>query len=588
MMSPSVEATRDALQIGDFTAMEQNGHKRKGSMRSNSPWRVKKRVKARDSGDIGGKSPSKNGANGHASIKPSKAAEKMTSSDYSYDEHVPTEDNTPHLNSDSEKPKIPKVTIVFKPEAWTGEVVAKAKAPGKKGSSKKSAAKSKTTTPPNKKSKKTTTKKAPSKAGKKQSTTDSASKQKQKRTKPPAKKPARAKSPPIVVVEPPEFNPVVTDLAEEELQCRLFIREYVLRFEKHCRLALKHINIVNDVTGPWVGSTYKALVVSILRIIYSDNFPVVPELLLKNAIKEVEKTASENEGIWRVVSEVLESQRDESEITSTPPSGTRSVSVDKDIDSAVDEESKEPTAEPESPAVDTIFKTNNRDLEKLKFIEKLIFLSLSGNYIRETIDIDHETSRRKIAQTTDDMKKMSEAHTMELDSVRRQFLDLPPNKKDEWEPRFEAVKARCNKEMKHIKDDLFRRKRKYGLRNLPLGMDIFGNVYWLFAERTKSQVGWGSWIMCYKAEHLPSPTGSILFPKGATEKSKDENVKVNGIAEDKMDIDDDAHSITSSELSDDLLGNNNNWYSVDNQEDATQLVKWIRYAAEVTFKREEK
>ncbi|KAK9356762.1 hypothetical protein V1523DRAFT_401296 [Lipomyces doorenjongii] len=590
MMSATVGPARDALETNDFTAMEQNAHKRKDSMRSSSPGRVKKRVKPEHSGTIDRSSPNENRANGHGSIKNAKATEKLPHSDKPYHEHVLKEENTSHMNSGPEKPKIPRVTIVFKPKAWTGEEVAKTKAPRPNGSSKKSATGSKKTSTSNKKSQKQSMKNAPTKAGKHQSATDSASKQKQKRTKPPAKKAARAKSPPIVVVEPPEFNPIVTDLDEEELQYRLLIREYVLRFEKHCRLALKHINVVNDVTGPWGSSTYKALVVSILRIIYSDNFPIVPELLLKNAIKEVEKTASENERIWRVVSEVLESQREESEISSTPPSepAIRSISMDKDIDSAVDDESKEPSIEPELPAADTIFKTNNRDMEKLKFVEQLVFLSLSGSYIRETIEIDYESSRRKSTQTSDDMKKMSETHTMELDAVRRQFLDLPPNKRHEWEPRFEAVKARCNKEMKHIKDDFFRRKRKCGLRNLPLGTDIYGNVYWLFAERTKSHVGWGSWIMCYKAQHLPSPTGSILFPRSATEKSKDKNVEVMDNAQDKMDADSDALSTTSSELSDDLLGNNNNWYSIDNQQDAQQLVKWIRYVAEVTFKKEAK
>ncbi|KAK9237305.1 hypothetical protein V1525DRAFT_167723 [Lipomyces kononenkoae] len=495
------------------------------------------------------------------------------------------EENTSHMNSSPEKPKVPKVTIVFKPDAWTSEAAAKPKPPRSNGVS-KSTKTAKKTSAPQKKSEKPSTKKASSKSGKQRPTTDSSCKPKQKRAKPGTKKKAARKSPPIAVVEPPEFNPIITDLDEEELQCRLLIREYVLRFEKHCRLALKHINIVNDVTGQWGSSTFKALVVAILRIIYSDNFPIVPELLLKNAVKEVEKTASENERIWRVVCEVLESQREESELSSTSPTERqiRSISMDKDFEEPLYVESKETSVEPESPAVDSIFKTNNRDLEKLKLVQQLIFLSLSGNYIRETIEIDHESSRRKVIQASDEMKKMSETHAMELDAVRRQFLDMPPSKRHEWEPRFEAVKARCNKEMKHIKEDMFRRKRRSGLRNLPLGTDIYGNVYWLFAERSKSHVGWGSWIMCNKAPHLPSPTGSILFPKCTTDKNKDKRDN----AEDKMDADNDAVSTASSELSDDLLGNNNNWYSIDNQEDGQQLVKWIKYAAEVTFKKDDK
>ncbi|KAK9368933.1 hypothetical protein V1509DRAFT_621930 [Lipomyces kononenkoae] len=570
--------------------MEHNMHKRKDSIRSDSPGRVKKRVKADSSNGFDGSSQDETIPNGHASIKNSKSADKLPHSENTYEEHMLKEESTSHMNSGSGTPKIPKVTIVFKPDTWTSEVVTKTKPPRSNGVSKKSSTTARKTSTPKKTSAKTSTKKASSKPGKQRSKTDSSSKPKQKRAKPGAKKAARNKSPPITVVEPPEFNPIITDLDEEELQCRLVIREYVLRFEKHCRLALKNINTVNDVTGHWGSSTLKALVVAILRIIYSDNFPIVPEVLLKNSIKEVEKTASENEKIWRVVCEVLESQREESEISSTSPTEReiRSISMDKDLGEPLDDESKEPSAEPESAAVDSIFKSNNRDLEKLKLIEQLLFMSLSGNYIRETIEIDHENLRRKATETTDEMKKLSETHAMELDAVRRQFLDLPLNKRHEWEPRFEAVKARCNKEMKHIKDDMFRRKRKNGLRNLSLGMDIYGNVYWLFAERTKSQIGWGSWIMCNKAPHLPSPTGSILFPKSATDKNKDKIADGGDNAEDNMDPNNDALSTASSELSDDLLGNNNNWYSIDNQEDAQQLVKWIKYAAEVTFKKEEK
>lgn len=412
----------------------------------------------------------------------------------------------------------------------------------------------------------------------------------------------RVKAPPIVVVDPPEFNPIVTDLEESELQLRLFIREYILRFEKHCGLSLKHLNVIDDVTGPWTDMTFKTVIVSVIRIIYSDNYPVVDGDLLKNAIKEIEKTASHNELIWQLVSEILANRKDAPELTDEEESddnktglSTRAQSLEstntpevKDYDSG-----SELSSVPSSPILtNSFFKTSTPHLEKLKYIVEIIKLSLTGSYIRETLDIDNESLRRKTIAITADIKAMGERQTNELNAVKETLKDVPKERKEEWKNRLEAVKARCDKEMHSLKEDFFRRKRKLSQRTMPIGVDIYGNQYWLFSDRMKSRISWGSWIMCSRAQELLSPTGKILFPKKEAKKEKISSALEKLFADsdtEAMDVDqnDDALS-TSSELSDTLLGNNNNWYAIETKEDAEQLVKWIKYTAEVTFGNEEK
>ncbi|KAK9454139.1 hypothetical protein V1511DRAFT_502870 [Dipodascopsis uninucleata] len=520
-----------------------------------------------------------------------------------------------------------------------------------------------------------------------------------------SKKSQRPKSPPIAVVEPPDFNPIITDLGEEHLQCRLLIREYVLRFERHCRLPLKHINIINDVTGTWGDVTFKALTANILRIIYSDNFPVVPTQILKNAIKEVEKTASDNEKIWWIVQDVLKTQtltssddgqqdssqqtnnthaQLESEVESKKSDKSQSNEVDEGeideikgpeaqqndqrvnisdrvkseegsvinfatqsddmngssklqrkpatesnlltiqmpaslndsrelglqsdtppevIDTDGDEASNAYLSSPPSftpvtqstvatpVRVESVFKTDNVELEKLSYIKELIFLSLAGNYMRETIEIESDTLRKKMTQLSEEMKSLNESNNMELENMKLQYLEIPPERRDAWSDRYEAIQLRCQREIRNIKDDMFRRRRKMASRNIPLGMDAFGNIYWLFAERGKSQIGWGSWIMCHKASNLPSPTGRFILPKSnkKTEiKTRHYESSTKPIVGDSSQEDRADAESTTSDLSDNLIGDNMNWYAIEHKEEAHQLTKWIRYVSTVIFKQEQR
>ncbi|KAK9467314.1 hypothetical protein V1512DRAFT_260923 [Lipomyces arxii] len=478
-------------------------------------------------------------------VKKRKAENSSGEKPYTEVDHItnaPPSSKEEHSKTGSKTsiPKTPKVTIYINKSLWPSS-----------NASSKTKSKSKTTP------KKSTDKQPQNGTAKKQKKVSNG---KQVQTKLTVKKvtkpksntkiPVRAKSPPIPVVEPPEFSPIVTDLTETELQVRLFIREFVLRFEKHCHLPLKHVNIINDVTGAWADITFKTLAVSILRIIYSEDVPVVPELILKDSIKEIEKIASENEKIWRIVESVLKTQEDDPDYSYTGDS---------------------PTVE-----TDSMFKTVNPNLEKLEFVEELILLALSGSYIRETLELEYDNMRKKVADSADKIRSLKESNTAELAGIRRQLKGMSKDQKQEWEVRYQAVKTRGEREIKSIQEDEFRRKRKYSLRNLPLGTDAYGNVYWLYSERSKNSTGWGSWITCCKAEHLPSPTGLLIFPKTDVKDDAD-----------AMDVDDDA-STSSSTLSTNLLGDNNNWYSIESREEALQLTKWIQYTAEVAFKKQAK
>ncbi|KAK9460429.1 uncharacterized protein V1516DRAFT_686094 [Lipomyces oligophaga] len=432
-----------------------------------------------------------------------------------------------------------------------------------------------------------------------------------KKPKRSAKPRAERKRVALAVVEPPQFSPVITDLSEEEIQLRLFVREFVLRFERHCRLSMKHLNIINDVTGPWGDMTFKTVIVSVLRIIYSDNFPVVDGELLKSTIKEVEKMASTNEKLWHYVTEVIESSKPPSqstEINGTAQSDTtvhqnlRQSSVDSSGDvtrtSDSDEEddpgnsSLTSSSPPANEVLLSSYGSIISHIEKLRRIGDLIRLALTGSYIRETIEIEHEAMRRKTIQKVAEMKTLAEAHAADLLSVKEALNSVPTKHKAEWQVRYAAVQARCDKEMHAVKEDLFRRKRKAALRNLSLGNDVYGNEYWLFSERIKTSSGWGSWIMCCKAKQLPSPTGTIIFPKSSLKEGKEPddrqdcvNGSPNGIGYDRKDDDGGDGDESSSDLSDDdLLGDNNNWYAIETQDDAEQLSKWILYGADCIFK----
>ncbi|KAK9480650.1 hypothetical protein V1514DRAFT_365729 [Lipomyces japonicus] len=399
-----------------------------------------------------------------------------------------------------------------------------------------------------------------------------------------------------VVVDPPEFSPITTDISEDELQIRLFIREYVYRFEKHLRPSSKHLNILNDPTGYWPDTTFKAIAVVVLKVIYADNYPVVPELILKNAIKEVEKTASDSEKIWRIIVEVLQSTKhdlskpnssSQFSLPGTPggeilgqrtiekvisdsdeiiASGTASPSVigNEDIDRILDRP---------SPAAQSIFKSADHQLEKLEWLQELISLSLTGNYIRETLEIDQDSLKQNISAAHEEIKALKDANALELINLKVQALQGAKAQQEDLRARYAAIEARNNRAIKAAKEDVFRRTRKLSTRTLPLGTDVYGNTYWLFEERTKSIIGWGSWIMCNKAVHLPSPTGQIIFPIKDKKPGDGEEHNAND------DHDDDAISIASSGLSSNILGDNTNWYAIKTNDDAVQLHKWIRYIA---------
>ncbi|KAK7204694.1 hypothetical protein BZA70DRAFT_279785 [Myxozyma melibiosi] len=632
MMSPSPVVDSLAASATDSALSEKNINKRPSADYSaNASKRVKQRAATSpgpsDSRDLDASSERVTSREKNKASPPPPTSRKRRSS----------KAQTPSDDSSQSSSSTPKISIVFKQNGVDGaEDSSPAAASSKKAAGTTTAAASRkrnqaATKPPTKA--KTASKKASAKSAKGEKATKADKKKVQ--TKLTRKKKGgvviasaangsakkakrqtklRTKVPPLEVVEPPEFNPIITDLDENELQLRLFIREYVLRFEKHCGLTLKHLNIIDDVTGPWTDMTFKTVIVAVLRIIYSDNYPVVDGDLLKNAIKEVEKTASHNEYIWELVIEILANRKgavldqladeDESADDKTaPPTRASSVESTDNLDDTNDTNDNDSGSDlssiPSSPSADrdSVFKTATPYLEKLNYISELIKLSLTGSYIRETIDIDNESLRRKTASITAELKAMSERHASELAAVRQTLKEAPKARKEEWEQRCEAVKARCDKEMNAMKEDLFRRKRKLCLRNMPIGMDIYGNQYWLFSDRMKSRVSWGTWIMCCKASELPSPTGTILFPKKSDPKKPAEQTKSAADATDaeQMHIDhaaaaaddDDAMS-TSSELSDTLLGNNNNWFAIETREDAAQLTKWIKYASELTFRSEEK
>ncbi|KAK9470961.1 uncharacterized protein V1510DRAFT_404601 [Dipodascopsis tothii] len=403
------------------------------------------------------------------------------------------------------------------------------------------------------------------------------------------RKPAvKRKAPSVVVVEPPEFCPIVTDLDEEHLQARLFVRDFVFRFEKHCNLPLKHINIINDVAGNWTDVTFKGVALAVLRLLYSDLQPLFSADLLKYSIKEIEKTASDNDKIWHMVLDILSSKPDvyvpfyANHDPSQPVLGKGGVENPRS-----------------SPDFDELFDDSpNVELEKLNIVSALIIAALSGNYVRETIEMDNESMRRKMAELQDQLRTLKGEHAAQLLHMQQM---APPDKTPEWDKylvRLDNAHARFKREIFNVKQEIFRTERKLAYRNMPLGMDARGNMYWLFSERSKTVIGWGSWIMCCKAEVAPSPTGRLIFPK-----KEPTYVKANGAVatpvttgrrgrppklipvtvNDTAPADDDK---ASSDIDDDvLLGENTNWYAIKTLEDAKQLSKWIRFSADYTFRR---
>jgi len=92
--------------------------------------------------------------------------------------------------------------------------------------------------------------------------------------------------------------------------CRV-IREFFLRFEKSLKIVPKYINTVNNPNSDWTDLTYRSIIVCLLRLLHTDNHPIISWDILDAGIKEIEKTAPDDLKLWLCLTTTLHGFFDE-------------------------------------------------------------------------------------------------------------------------------------------------------------------------------------------------------------------------------------------------------------------------------------
>lgn len=85
------------------------------------------------------------------------------------------------------------------------------------------------------------------------------------------------------------------------------IREFVLRFEKTLRLQYRYVNAINNPDSEWSDLCYKSLVLSLLKLLASDDTPIVNWDILDQGVNFIEKHSAEDPKLWEALEVVLES-----------------------------------------------------------------------------------------------------------------------------------------------------------------------------------------------------------------------------------------------------------------------------------------
>lgn len=248
----------------------------------------------------------------------------------------------------------------------------------------------------------------------------------------------------------PAMSPIQLDCSLDVFWLRLNLREFLLRFDKLCRLPTRHATTVNDPLQPWNDYLYKATVVALFRLIENDTVPIFD--YARHYLSEIEHTPAESSSLWNLVYEFLEQ------------------------------------SDPYLSSADELTGEHYR----LELIRRLMVLATGTETIRLTILNDHEQLRQLQMDQGDKIKSIT-AHLSE--SVRK-LEKLKSSDSQLYFDRVAAAERTAADKKFRAQQTLHSQTHKYTLRTTPLGRDSEGNIYWNFQQKSKDIPSWGTWIVC--------------------------------------------------------------------------------------------
>lgn len=253
------------------------------------------------------------------------------------------------------------------------------------------------------------------------------------------------------VAPTPTFHKIELNCSLEVFWLRVNLREFLLRFDKLCRLPTRHAAVINDPLQEWNDYLYKAAMVAMLRLIANHDIPIIANA--RDYLNEVEHQPADSHEIWACLIGMLKTH--------------------------------------DLKAEHALIDLNGEHL-KLELMRRLMVLATGTETIRLTITSDWE-QLRYIQQETADVIKKHQAHWQE---TKARLAKLKSIGREVWESKQALAHKTMTDRVFRAEQLIFHQMRKYNLRTVPLGTDNRRNTYWSLQQKSKDIPSWGSWIIC--------------------------------------------------------------------------------------------
>lgn len=240
---------------------------------------------------------------------------------------------------------------------------------------------------------------------------------------------------------PPEFEKLELECSPEVFWLRVQLREFLLRFDKICRVSSRHLAALNDLLSPWTDGLYKGVISALFKVLNYDRSPLFPQA--QDFAAQIDSMASDSYHLWEVLYEFL--------VQSDPYS----------------------------------YKATELDGEeyRLELVRRLMVLTTGTEVIRSTVSADHEQIQVLKREATEQVKK------------HETMLSESKEKAGEDEEKLVNMEKSIADKIFKTEQTMHSQLRKYNLRTAPLGVDNHKNVYWGLQHKGKDNV-WGGSVIC--------------------------------------------------------------------------------------------
>lgn len=164
----------------------------------------------------------------------------------------------------------------------------------------------------------------------------------------------------------------------------------------------KYVSTVNNPNSDWTDLTYRSVVLCILRLLHADNDPEIDWEVLDAGIKDLEKTAPDDPGLWTSLCTILEGFIDEDEV------------ADADF---------------------------SKHKPRLALIVKLIGLATGSEAIKGRIDNDMAASKKEEKDCQLQIKEIRMEWEAARQEITKQRLTATPEEKEVLLKRFHTEQA---------------------------------------------------------------------------------------------------------------------------------------------------